>query len=85
MEIQLLQFSLFLYLTILGESTFEAPGVGLEPTSLGRHQLSYFMISRLTPFRAFDSLPSLGTPAFDAFINSLEYLFKPMVLSFDFY
>ncbi len=27
----------------MGEPASEAPGVGLEPTSLGRHQLSYFL------------------------------------------
>ncbi len=65
---------------MLEEPPSEAPGVGLEPTSLGRHQLSYFMISRLTPFRAFNCLPSLGTPAFNSFLDSLEYLFKLMLL-----
>jgi len=40
-----------------------APGVGLEPTGPGGHQLALTLqISRLTPFRVID-LPSLGTPA----------------------
>lgn len=42
----------------------ESPGVGLEPTSPGGHQLARAraMISRLTPFRVLN-LPSSGTPA----------------------
>src|SRR5918998_790975 len=53
-----------------------APGEGLEPSSPEGHQLARhsvclcvcdtqytYMISRLTPFRAYSDLPSLGTPA----------------------
>ena len=51
-----------------------APGEGLEPSSPEGHQLACHsvcvytitfthMISRLTPFRAYSDLPSLGTPA----------------------
>ena len=39
----LLLFCFFWYLTIWKEHTFEAPGVGLEPTSPRGHQLSYFL------------------------------------------
>ena len=45
--IAIFTFSIF---NDIGGSAFEAPGVGLEPTSLGRHQLSYFMILEADPF-----------------------------------
>ncbi len=32
------------------ETTSKAPGVGLEPTSLGRHQLSYYLDLEADPF-----------------------------------
>ncbi len=41
---------LFWYFKEVVESTSMAPGVGLEPTSLGRHQLSYFYDLEADPF-----------------------------------
>jgi hypothetical protein len=47
MEIQLLQVSIFNYLTLYWEYTLEARGVGFEPTSSCEHG-----ISNPTPYQA---------------------------------
>jgi hypothetical protein len=57
-----------------------APGEGLEPSSPEGHQLardtvqSARMISRLTPFRGYCDLPSLGTPAHLLFELVLQFM-----------
>ena len=63
-----------------------APGEGLEPSSPEGHQLARhslrqytYMISRLTPFRAYSDLPSLGTPAL--LICELVLQFMPLSVS----
>ena len=58
-----------------------APGEGLEPSSPEGHQLArhslcdnIHMISRLTPFRAYSDLPSLGTPALLIFEHAIQFI-----------